>query len=63
MEGEEVRDVLRYVAYEPRELKEKVRRISEAALRRGDVTLEDATRLREHYSRALGEYTYLSQDD
>jgi len=63
VEGEEVSDVLRYVAYEPRELKEKVRRISEAALRRGDVTLEDATRLREHYSRALGEYTYLSQDD
>ena len=63
VEGEEVRDVLRYVAYEPRELREKVRQATESALRRGDVTLEDATRLREHYDSALGEYTYLSQDD
>ena len=63
VEGEEVRDVLRYVSYEPRELREKVRQVTESALRRGDVTLEDATRLREHYSQALGAYTYLSQDD
>jgi arginine decarboxylase len=63
VEGEEVRDVLRYVSYEPRELREKVRQVTESALRRGDVTLEDAKRLREHYDSALGEYTYLSQDD
>jgi arginine decarboxylase len=63
VEGEEVADVLRYVSYDPRDLREKVRQITEVALRRGDVGLDDATRLREHYNQALGEYTYLSQDD
>ncbi len=59
MEGENVKDVLAYVEYDSNALKEKVRRLAEDALRRGDITLEEATRLRRRYDQGLWEYTYL----
>jgi arginine decarboxylase len=59
VEGENVKDVLAYVEYDPNALKEKVRRLSEEALRRGEITLEEATRLRRRYDQGLWEYTYL----
>ncbi|MEN8160453.1 MAG: biosynthetic arginine decarboxylase [Myxococcota bacterium] len=59
MEGENVKDVLAYVEYDSNALKEKVRRLAEHALRRGDITLEEATRLRRRYDQGLWEYTYL----
>jgi arginine decarboxylase len=59
MEGENVKDVLAYVEYDSNALKEKVRRLAEEALRRGDLTLEEATRLRRRYDQGLWEYTYL----
>jgi arginine decarboxylase len=59
MEGENVKDVLAYVEYDSNALKEKVRRLAELALRRGDITLEEATRLRRRYDQGLWEYTYL----
>jgi arginine decarboxylase len=59
VEGENVKDVLAYVEYDSNALKEKVRRLAEDALRRGEITLEEATRLRRRYDQGLWEYTYL----
>ncbi|MCP4035834.1 MAG: biosynthetic arginine decarboxylase [bacterium] len=59
VDGDEVSDVLRYVQYEPAALVERVRRATEAALRRGDISLADSARLRKHYEEGLRDYTYL----
>ena len=37
VEGDEVKDVLAYVQYDQRALKERVRQLSEEAMRRGEV--------------------------
>jgi arginine decarboxylase len=62
VEGDEVSDVLRYVAYDPRLLVEKVRRTVEEALRRNQITLQESKRLRMRYQQGLQGYTYLSDD-
>jgi len=62
VEGDDVKDVLAYVQYDQAILKEKVRRLSEAALRRGDLSLQESTRLRRRYDQGLWEYTYLNAD-
>ena len=62
VEGEDVKDVLAYVEYDQAALTEKVRRLAEEARRRGDITIEEATRLRARYKQGLWEYTYLIQD-
>ncbi len=62
VEGDSVGDVLRYVQYEKGSLVEKVRRTTEAALRNGQITLEESARLRRRYEQGLQEYTYLSRD-
>ena len=48
---------------ELRALIEQVRRVSEAALRRGDITLEESALLRKRFAQGLDDYTYLSRDD
>jgi len=63
VEGAHVADVLQYVQYESRPLIEQVRQTVEAALRRGQITLEESARLRRRYQQGLEEYTYLSKDD
>jgi len=63
VEGDDVTDVLRYVQYDKGSLIEKVRITIEAAMRRGDISLEDSARLRRHYEQGLQEYTYLARDD
>jgi arginine decarboxylase len=60
--GDSVEDVLRYVQYERSALQEKVRRVTEDALRRGQISMEEAGRLRRRYEQGLQEYTYLSRD-
>jgi len=62
VEGENVREVLRYVEYDPAALVEKVRRIIESAVRAGNISLNDSARLRLHYEQGLQQYTYLSSD-
>jgi arginine decarboxylase len=62
VEGEDVKDVLTYVEYDQASLTEKVRRLAEDARRRGDISIEEATRLRARYKQGLWEYTYLIQD-
>ena len=63
VEGEAVKDVLDYVEYDRRELIEKVRQTTEVALRRGDITIEESTRLRKRYLQGLDEYTYLTRGE
>jgi len=63
VEGEAVQDVLDYVEYDRKDLIEKVRQTTETALRRGEITIEESTRLRRRYLQGLEEYTYLSRDD
>ncbi|MDP6981286.1 MAG: biosynthetic arginine decarboxylase, partial [Myxococcota bacterium] len=60
VDGDEVAEVLRYVQYEPSMLVERVRRATEAALRRGEITLGESARLRKHYEEGLRGYTYLA---
>jgi arginine decarboxylase len=62
VEGDSVEDVLAYVEYTRGALVEKVRQTTEEALRRGDISLEESTRLRRRYAQGLGEYTYLTRD-
>jgi arginine decarboxylase len=63
VEGEAVKDVLDYVEYDRRELIEKVRQTTEVALRRGEISIEESTRLRKRYLQGLEEYTYLTRDE
>ena len=62
VEGDEVREVLAYVQYDQNALKEKVRRLTETALRRGDISLVETRLLRRRYDQGLWEYTYLDPD-
>ena len=62
VEGDSVQEVLDYVQYDRKDLLEKVRRTTEQALRKGDITLEESARLRKRYDQGLREYTYLSRD-
>ncbi|MAE93840.1 MAG: arginine decarboxylase [Deltaproteobacteria bacterium] len=62
VEGDDVREVLSYVQYDQAALKEKVRRLTESALRRGAITLEETRLLRRRYDQGLWEYTYLDPD-
>jgi arginine decarboxylase len=61
VEGDEVKDVLRYVQYDRGTLIERVRRTIEIAMRDGQISLEDSARLRRRYEEGLNEYTYLSR--
>jgi arginine decarboxylase len=63
VEGDEVSDVLSYVQYDRRGLTERVRQTVEAALRAGQISVEESARLRRRYKEGLEEYTYLDRDD
>jgi arginine decarboxylase len=63
VEGDSVEDVLQYVQYDRRSLIEQVRRVSEKALRRGDISIEESALLRKRFAQGLDDYTYLSRDD
>ena len=58
IEGDRVDEVLAYVQYDRRDLSERVRRAAESALRRGDLTLQEAALLRSRYQQGLTGYTY-----
>jgi arginine decarboxylase len=62
VEGDEVHEILSYVQYDRRTLVEKVRRTIEAAMRRGQINLEESARLRKRYEQGLSDYTYLSNE-
>jgi arginine decarboxylase len=60
--GDMVADVLRYVQWDRAALVEKVRRTIEAAMRRGDLGLDESARLRRQYESSVQNYTYLVRD-
>jgi arginine decarboxylase len=63
VEGDAIEDVLSYVQYDRRMLIERVRRAVEAALAKGEITLEESALLRRRYGQGLSGYTYLEQED
>jgi arginine decarboxylase len=60
--GDTVTEVLKYVSYNREDLVARVRRSAEAALRRGDLTLEESRYLLRTYEEGLAGYTYLERD-
>jgi arginine decarboxylase len=61
IQADRVEEVLSYVQYNPGELRERVRRAAEDALERGDLTLEQAARLRKRFEEGLAGNTYLER--
>ena len=47
----------------PKSLAERVRKMSERALRSGAISIDDAALLRQRYVQGLREYTYLSLNE
>lgn len=60
VEGETVRDVLRYVQYEPAELRDRLRADIEEALEDGRLELSEAAFLRRFFNEGIQAYTYLT---
>ena len=63
VKGDEIREVLSYVEYEPGVMIERVRRQAERARRMGLITFDQVKLLMKHYEDALGSYTYLTADE
>lgn len=63
VKGDEIREVLEYVEYEPGVMVERVRRQAERARRQGLITFDQVKLLMKHYEEALGSYTYLTADE
>lgn len=59
VEGESVGDVLRYVQYDPDDIRERLHQDVEAALERGRLTLAEGASLRRFLDESLQGYTYL----
>lgn len=62
VEGDDVTEVLSYVQYDRRNLTERVRKLTEQALRSGHISLEDSALLRRRYDQGLADYTYLRHE-
>ena len=60
--GDTVTEVLNYVCYNREDLVSRVRRFSELALRKGNMTLEESRYLLRAYADGLSGYTYLERD-
>ncbi|MBE9115849.1 biosynthetic arginine decarboxylase [Lusitaniella coriacea LEGE 07157] len=60
VKGDAIADVLSYAQYDPEDLIENIRRLTENALQDRRLTLEDAQRLLQNYEKTLDRYTYLS---
>ncbi|GAB4206275.1 MAG: biosynthetic arginine decarboxylase [Sandaracinaceae bacterium] len=63
VKGDEIREVLSYVEYEPGAMIERVRRQAERARRQGLITFDQVKLLMKHYEESLGSYTYLTADE
>lgn len=61
VKGDAIKDVLNYVNYDAKDLRESMRRRTETALRENLITIEEAQKLLRNYQDTLSSYTYLSQ--
>jgi arginine decarboxylase len=62
-EGDRVKDVLQYVAYDQRTLVASLRESIERALSKGTITFEESAALVKHFEAGLAGYTYLEDPD
>lgn len=62
VEGDTVREALKYVQYDPQDLMERLRQSLERALKSGMLSNEDSAKLQRRYRDALEGYTYLCVD-
>jgi len=62
VEGDTVTEVLNYVSYQRDDLIAKMRRLTEAALRDGRITLDESRKLLQIYEAGLAGYTYLERE-
>jgi len=63
VEGDTVSEVLGYVQYDVAELMRRVRRLTEKAVRRGQLGMEEAASVRRRFQEGLAGYTYLTADE
>jgi arginine decarboxylase len=59
--GDSIADVLSYVEYEPRELRERFRRTAEQAVRAGRITPAERQQVMDGFDASLRGYTYFEQ--
>ncbi len=59
--GDSVADVLDYVEYAPRSMINRFRRTAESAIRNGQITVEERTRIMKAYENGLQGYTYFER--
>ena len=59
MQGDSIADVLSYVEYDPRELRERFRNTAEKAVRAGRVTPAERQQVLKEFDASLRGYTYL----
>jgi arginine decarboxylase len=59
IEGDTVEEVLKYVQYDPEDLKRAMRKDIEAACKQGRLTLIEGKSLLKYYDDGLEGYTYL----
>lgn len=59
--GDSVADVLDYVEYAPRSMINRFRRTAEAAIRNGQITVEERYRIMQAYENGLQGYTYFER--
>lgn len=62
VKGDSVKEVLRYVEYDPEAMIEAVRRQAERAVSEQQLTNEQMRTLMDHYEASLRSYTYLTED-
>ncbi len=62
VEGDTIREVLKYVQYEPQDLVEKMRQTLERSVREGAISNEESAKIQRRYRDALEGYTYLIVD-
>ena len=59
--GNTTDEVLEQVQYDPKDMIEQIRRRSEQALQRGQITIEEARKLMANYKAGMSRYTYLAE--
>ncbi len=60
VEGDTIAEVLRYVQFDPEQLRRTFRKTLEQAVRTNKITLEESAVLRRFYEQGLSGYTYLT---
>lgn len=59
--GNTTDEVLQQVQYDPKDMIEQIRRRSEQALQKGQITIEEARKLMDNYKAGMTRYTYLTE--